>query len=126
MLAVDCHALGLAVSFYRTVRQDGRTLVPVHAEPFHAVDDDADGLVGGPRLVRVLDAEDEGPLVMAGEEPVEEGGADPADMQSAGGAWREPYANGIHVLIMLLKEGDVIRALLYSKGEGGKREKRVP
>jgi hypothetical protein len=60
---------------------------------------------------------------MTGKEPVEEGGADPSDMQSAGGAGREPYANGIHVRIVLLKGGDVVRALLYRKGEGGKREK---
>jgi hypothetical protein len=49
-------------------------------------------------LVRIFDAQDEGAFVVAGEEPVEEGGADAADVQCAGGARRETDSNGIHML----------------------------
>ena len=49
-------------------------------------DDDADVLRGGALLVGVLDPEEELPPVAPGEQPAEEGGPDPPDGESAGGA----------------------------------------
>src|SRR6202035_3048688 len=63
--------------------------VPVEAEPGQPVDDRGDRLGGRALAVGVLDAQPENPalavqLVMAREQPVEQGGAGAADMQEAG------------------------------------------
>jgi hypothetical protein len=71
-----------------------RTLVPVEAEPFQAVENDLVRLGRVAFFIRVLDAEDELAAVFAGVEPIEEGGAGPADMEKAGGRWCEAGANG--------------------------------
>src|SRR5262249_54872511 len=93
ILAVDGQTFGLAKALYGAVRQDSRSLVPVHPEPFHAIDDDPDGLVRGSRLVRVLDPENELSALMAREKPVEQGRADASDMEGAGGARGEADSN---------------------------------
>src|SRR5213078_3634338 len=62
--------------------EDG-LFVPVEAEPGEAVEDDLGVFVGGTRLVGVFDAQQELPAFFAGEEPVEEGGAGPADVEKA-------------------------------------------
>ena len=69
-----------------------RLLVPVEAEPGEAVEDDAGVLVRGAFLVGVFDAEQELAARVAGEEPVEEGGAGAADVEVARGRRREPEA----------------------------------
>ena len=63
--------------------------VPIEAEPAHAVEDRLDRRLGGAGAVGVLDAEQELATVMAGEEPVEQGGARAADMEEAGRRRRE-------------------------------------
>src|SRR6185436_2478446 len=82
-------ALGLAVA------RRGRPLVPVQAEPAQRVDDEVDVLVGGARLVGVLDAQDEGAAVVARVEPVEERRAGATDVQVSGGAGGEAHADAI-------------------------------
>jgi hypothetical protein len=44
-----------------------RAFIPIEPEPFHAIDYDLDGLVGGSGLVRVLDPEDELSSMVSGE-----------------------------------------------------------
>src|SRR5438093_2619014 len=87
VLAIAREPLGLTVARRR------RPFVPVEPEPPEGVDDGDDVLVGRPRAVRVLDAQDEGAVVVAREEPVEERGARAADVEMARRARREPYAD---------------------------------
>ena len=61
-------------------------LVPVDAEPAEAVEDGLQGLGHVALLVGVVDAQDELAAVLAGEQPVEQGRADAADVQIAGRA----------------------------------------
>jgi hypothetical protein len=63
---------------------DDRPLVPVQAEPPHAVEDAVHHLGGGPLRVGVFDAEHEDAAAPAGQEPVEQGGAGAADVEVAG------------------------------------------
>jgi carbon-monoxide dehydrogenase medium subunit len=58
-----------------------RPLVPIQPQPGHAVEDGIDGVLGGPDLVRVFDAEDEFSSRMPRQEPVEKGRAGAADVQ---------------------------------------------
>ena len=62
-----------------------RSLVPVEAQPVEPVEDDFLGLLGVAGVVGVLDAEDKRAGVLAGVDPVEEGGAGSTDMEEAGG-----------------------------------------
>ena len=82
-LPVACEALHL----------EERALVPVDAEPTQAVDDRLDRSLRRALEIRVLDAQDELPAVMARVGPREKRGARAADMQIAGWARREPGAN---------------------------------
>ena len=68
--------------------------VPVEAEPPHPVEDGVDRLLGGARLVGVLDAQEELAAVMPREQPVEERRPRPADMQKAGGRGGETGDDG--------------------------------
>ncbi len=58
--------------------------VPVQAEPGEAVDDGVDGLLRRALAVGVLDAQQELPAAVARQQPVEQRGAGPTDMQEAG------------------------------------------
>src|ERR1700683_2958692 len=58
--------------------------VPVEAQPAQRVLDADDPLVAGPGPVRVLDAQDELPAVVPGEEPVEQRGTGRADVEKTG------------------------------------------
>src|SRR5581483_8750702 len=71
---------------------DLRPLVPVEAEPAHAVQNALDHLVGRALDVGVLDAQDEHAAVPPREEPVEERGARAADVKVAGGRRGESNA----------------------------------
>ncbi len=62
----------------------GDLAVPRQAEPGQAVEDGVDGRRRGARAVGVLDAQQVLAAVVAGEQPVEQGGARAADMQVAG------------------------------------------
>jgi hypothetical protein len=59
-------------------------VVPLEAEPFEAIDDGVDRGLGRALAVGILDAQPEDAAVMAGEQPVEQGGARPANMEEAG------------------------------------------
>ena len=63
-----------------------RPLVPVDAQPVEAVEDRLQSLLDVPLLVGVVDPQDKLPTVLPGEEPIEQGGADPADVEVSGRA----------------------------------------
>ena len=90
--AVEVAALRLEIGAAGTA--DLGTLVPVHPEPAHALEEHAQGLVGVALLVRVLDAEDEGAAGVAGVQPVEEGRPRAADVEEPGGAGGEAGSDG--------------------------------
>ena len=81
-LAIHFHALGLMVG----------TLVPVEAEPAHALQDAVNHLRGRALEIGVLNAQDQRAAVMASEQPVEQRGARAAHVQVSGGRGREADA----------------------------------
>src|SRR5205823_14752408 len=87
VLPIEVEALPLPVARRR------RSLVPVQLQPAQGVEDRVEVVVGGARLVGVLDAEDEPPPVVARVEPVEKRGALAADVEVTGRAGREAHAN---------------------------------
>src|SRR5690606_1344167 len=89
---VEVHALGLAVRGVGAA--DLGALVPVEAQPAHRVEQLGVGLLGVAGRVGVLDAEDQGALVVLGERPVEQGGADQAHVGVSGGRGTETDAYG--------------------------------
>src|SRR4030095_905354 len=84
---------GLAVVRLRVALQE-RALVPPEAQPVEPLEDGAGVGFRGPLAVGVLEAEDEHSPVLAGPEPVEEGGPCSTDVEESGGARREAYAQG--------------------------------
>ena len=90
---IEVHALHLAVGAMGALPLAGvaghGTLVPIQAAPGHARLDDADVVVRAAGEIRILDAQDETPPVLAGEEPAEQCRAHPADVKHAGGRWGE-------------------------------------
>ena len=89
---VEVHALRLAVRRVRAA--DLGALVPVEAQPAHRVEQLVVRLLGVAGRVGVLDAEDQGSLVVPGERPVEQGSADQAHVGVTGGRRAETYADG--------------------------------
>ena len=85
---VQVQALGLAVRLVRSA--DLHAFLPGDAEPFQGLEQLLVALLRVARRVRVLDAEHEGALGVAGVGPVEQGGADQADVRGAGGRRAEP------------------------------------
>src|SRR3546814_9838949 len=59
-------------------------VVPLEAEPRHAVENRRDRRFGGPRAVRVIAPQAEDAAVLTGEQPIEQCGPRPADMEEAG------------------------------------------
>src|SRR5699024_7093176 len=84
---VDLAELGLAVGAVGTPDLDA--LVPVDPEPAHGVQPLVVGRLAATGGVGVLDAEDALAAAMAGVGPVEQGGADHADVRRAGGGGAE-------------------------------------
>src|SRR5258705_6866154 len=80
-------AVGLAVRTAGTA--DIRPLVPLQPKPAQILEDALLEFLLGPLRIGVLDAQDERAVVAAREQPVEQRGARVADVQLAGGAWRE-------------------------------------
>src|SRR5439155_26373045 len=80
-------------------------LVPVEAQPGEAVEDHLRVLVGGASLVGVLDAQQELAALVAGVQPVEQGGAGASDVEVAGGGGGESDANG-HVNAVGVRYGE--------------------
>ena len=85
--------VALALEIRAEVTADAGAFVPVQTEPFQTVIDDLHSLDGVARLVGVLDPQDELAAGMPGVEPVEQGGARPADVQEAGGRGGEADAD---------------------------------
>ena len=81
-LAIHFHTLGLVVG----------TLIPIEAEPAHALQDAVNHLRGRALEIGVLNAQDERAAMMAGEQPVEQRGARAAHVQVSGGRGRETDA----------------------------------
>ena len=70
--------------------------IPVQAQPFHAGEDCAGGFLRVAGVVRILNAENEGAPHLAGEQPVEQGGAGAADVEVARGGRCESCSDGTH------------------------------
>src|SRR5262245_56286671 len=68
-------------------------LVVIEAEPLQTFENSPDHLFAGALDVGVFDAEDEFAAGLAGEQPVEQRGARPADVQKARGRRREANTN---------------------------------
>ena len=92
MAAVDVRALGLEVG--PAFAAAFGAFVPLQAQPFQAGEDLGQGLGLVAFLVGVLDAQDEGAAVMAGEQKIEQGRARAADVQVAGGRGGEADHGG--------------------------------
>ena len=91
-LAVDREPVGLLVG--AEVAAHERALVPVEPQPAHGAEDDLGVLLRRAGGVGVVDAQDEGPVVGAGERPVVYGRAGAAHVELAGGGGCEAHADG--------------------------------
>jgi hypothetical protein len=87
--AVQIDALGLAIGPF----------VPIKPDPLHAFDDGLDGFVRGPALVGVFNAQDKNTVLLAGIEPIEQGGSDTADVEVACGARGKSYSDMAHLVL---------------------------
>ena len=83
--------LGLTVRSPRAA--DVRALVPVESEPFQIADDGRVGIGRRSFRVGVLDAQDEGAVMTAREQPVEQRRAGVADVQLTGWTGSEADAH---------------------------------
>ena len=70
-----------------------RPLVPVDAQPAEAVEDRLQRLLDVPLLIGVVDPQDELPAVLPGEQPIEQRGANPANVQVSGRTGSEAGAD---------------------------------
>jgi hypothetical protein len=91
-MPVDRQALALEIGAVVAAHQ--RPLVPLAAQPAQARAEIVQGILHQPLLVGVLDAQDELAVTVAGKEPVEQRRAGRADVQVAGRAGGEAYADG--------------------------------
>src|SRR5262249_42121908 len=83
--------LGLVIG--TVIAADVRPLIPVQAQPAETIEDGLEGLGDVAFLIRIVDAQDELPAVVPGEQPIEEGGTHPADVQITGRARSETGTN---------------------------------
>src|SRR5690606_32290118 len=90
-VAVDLSALRLAVRPVRTTDVDA--LVPVDAQPAQTVEQLLVALLAVARRIGVLDAEHELAAGVPRVGPIEQGGADEADVGSAGRRRAEPHSD---------------------------------
>jgi hypothetical protein len=91
MVAVEGSALRLAIGAMRS--PDGRSLVPIEAQPLHVLEDRLLVLRLGTLPVGILDAQDELAAMPAGEQPIKEGGTSAPDVQVPCGAGGETDSN---------------------------------
>ena len=82
---------------------DAGAFVPVDAQPFQAVEDVVNRSFGDAALVGVLYPHDELAVMATGEQPVEHGGADIADVRVARRAGRIAHPNVIRHSVVLLE-----------------------
>ncbi len=92
-LLVDVQTVGLLVG--TEVAALVGTLVPVQAQPLHGAQDDLRVLLGGAGGVGVVDAQDEGAVVGAGECPVIDGRTGASYVKLSRGGGSEAHANGL-------------------------------
>ena len=85
-------------------------LIPIDPEPLQAVKDSFDGFLGGAFRVRILDAQHQLAPVLAGKQPVVDGGSGPADMEIAGRAGWEADADFGHGVLLAKKMSDAEQA----------------
>ena len=83
-------SLRLIIRAVRTA--DFRTFIPIHTHPSEPIEDQFDGVIDVPLLVGVVNPKDELATVSFRLEPVEEGRADPADVEKTRGAGGETCA----------------------------------
>ncbi len=69
------------------------TLVPIHPQPAHGIQDHLEESLGVALLVRVFDTQDELAARVAGVEPVEQGRAGASDVEETGGTRGEADAD---------------------------------
>src|SRR5690606_27979246 len=91
VFAVQVEPLALEVGAVRAA--DIRPFVPVQAQPAQRFGDRGDARLVVALLVGILDAQDEGAVVLAGKKVGEERGARAADVQVTGRAGREAHAH---------------------------------
>ena len=82
---------------------DAGAFVPVDAQPFQTVEDVVNRAFGNAALVGVFYPHDELPIMATGEQPVEHGGANVADVRVPGRAGRIAHPNVIRHSIALLR-----------------------
>ena len=93
--------IALALKIRAEITANMRTFVPVQPEPMQAVINRGRSFLGVARFIRILDAENKCPAVMAREEPVEKRRARAADMQVTSRRWSKTNTNsGIHTIIL--------------------------
>ena len=88
---IDVATLGLAVRAVRATHVDA--FIPVDAQPIQGLDDLVVAFLGVALGVRILDTEHERALGVAGLSPVEQCGADHADVRNAGRGRAETHTN---------------------------------
>lgn len=84
-------ALRLEVGFMRT--PDLWAFIPVQSEPTKSAKYRIECLGDVALLIGIVDTKNEVSALVSGEQPVEQCGADPTDMQKAGRAWSESCPN---------------------------------
>ena len=90
------NVVALALEIGAAVAAFHGAFVPVQAQPFHAGEDRAGGFLRVASRVRILNAENEGAPHLAGEQPVEQGGARTADVKITRGRRRESCSDVTH------------------------------
>src|SRR5687767_7700737 len=83
MAVISVHALCLSI----------RPLVPPEAHPFQSFQNRLNRFVRRTALIGVFNAQDEDTLLLFGKEPIEQGGADSADVKEAGRTGRKSHTD---------------------------------
>ena len=97
-----------------------RAFVEIKAQPVHGVDDGVCHFLGRAGLIRVLDAQDEFAVVLAGVEIIEERGAGASDMQIPGGAGGETGHDLGHVALPRIRRAAGCATRPAGGGHAGK------
>ena len=86
---------------------DFRPFVPIDPNPAKTIENAADGIVDVPLLIGIVDSQDELAAVVSRQQPVEQSGPNPADVQKAGRAGGESsaYSHGIQTKTTARRNG---------------------
>ena len=88
---VEVAALGLEIGAVRALSSG--TLIPIHPQPAHTVEQDPQRLIGITLLIRILDSQDKRAPRVPSIQPVKEGRTRTPDVEETRGAGREAGAN---------------------------------